>query len=204
MRVITVAFGKAKRISVLLQVFLYSLKKNMPEAECTVYYSDLPQKTIDDIKLAFSDYVLSECEITFQKKFAASYKMFLWKKAIDEACDGEFLTLIDSDMLVTSDFSEVFSEEFCIGYTEKDFPSTFKLNTGVVFVKNVNKAKSFFEKWLHVCDRVLKKSEADIDRIEASWGAVDQFALNEVIMSFSEDVKSFPCSVYNLHGQWEL
>jgi hypothetical protein len=204
MKIITVAFGKDMRISQLLFVFLHSIYKNIAACEVLLYYYNLPENTLRDIRLAFPKCLLIEEKITINPRHLTSQKTYFWHKAMHHLTVNDNIAFLDSDMLVHKDFTEVFSSDFEVGYLEKDFDSLFRLNGGSIFVKDIEKGKVFFDQWLAECNKYAGCGDHEKEEIENNYGGLDQYALYKTInlLSPSIKLKNLPATVYNLHGDW--
>ena len=144
------------------------------------------------------------------KKLQAGWMPFV-KRA-----ENNFVVLLDADMLVLRDIRPFFEEQFDIGYTYFDNHLTaygdvsatksgnhIRLNTGIILIKNILKARPFFEQWTNTTTNLLKAN--DLDLIE-EWGAADQAALAQILNTnnhsrpvFIGDLtfKGFPCRYLN-------
>jgi hypothetical protein len=130
--------------------------------------------------------------------------------------ENDFVVLMDADMLVLRDICPFFEEQFDIGYTYFDNHVTdfgdvsttksgkhIRLNTGIILIKNIQKARPFFEQWTNTTVNLLKANRLDL--IE-EWGAADQAALAHILKTDDHSkpvflnniiLKGFPCRFLN-------
>lgn len=143
-RFIISIFGE-KHIGMLLSN-LYSLLKNVPESQVSVFWQDISPKLKNDFKKAFTeiDFIDTAFDFSSDEIKRISSKTLMWHHAAEKFKNNS-LCFIDVDVLVIKDVSKFFDNNFDILFTYKE--DRFPLNTGVLFCKG-NVFEIFFKKWL--------------------------------------------------------
>lgn len=119
-------------------------------------------------------------------------------KAWVEIDDDKPYALLDCDMLVREDVSEVFKEDFDIGLTRRTNRPD-RINGGVVFVKPSENTRRFFNDWFEAVLFLMKNR--DIYRpLKNKYLGICQPAFFYLLENNKLDylkIKYFPCAVYN-------
>ena len=212
MFVITSLFNPSPDLEEMLRVCLYSVRRNTA-SQTFVYHSGVSDTTIKSLK--DEGHIVIPMRFNFdEEKECPSQKMYLWNSAInDPRMYNRDLVLMDCDMLVTEDLSEVFSKPFDFAYTAKEDPSEqFPFNSGIVFLRNRDITIRFMERWLKETEKVLTNPDL-LDYAIALLGGADQMALARAIGRTTHLLSSYeyyrlklmglPCSTYNLHKYWD-
>jgi len=185
-KIITVYFnyGDSDKFEILHKIFIHSINANIPHC-----------KTIS--------YFLPEPEIRYNRSRAFisnSVKLEKWVEELRLCDDGDCIALMDCDMLVLSDFFDIFDENFDIGYTKRT-NSKWPLNGGVLFIKKNIWSLMFMNTLLKVNNAMLE--DVNFNREwQRKYGGINQAALGHMIegnMIFN--IKAFPCAVYNACGE---
>lgn len=165
----------------LLQVFLHSVQKHIPDAVVHVQTID-PPEIVEDKKPAWTHNTV---------KLRAQIMKVL------ELPDGACVAILDTDLLVLQDFREVFTEEFDIGCTRSQ-TSGF-INCGVIFVKLHPRSRNFLEAWLSTNEHLYADPEVT-RRVSLPRLGINQEAFFWTCRMLGNTlaIKEFPCHVYNL------
>lgn len=137
----------------VFQVFCYSLKKTNP---------DIPLQILNPPK----DFIFNKkhSKKTQYWKNDNILKMLSWNEYVQNS-DGNII-LLDSDMMILKRLDRVFNLDFDIAYTSEGSikiigPTQSKqhINTGVIFIKNNNLVKKFFNEWTNICLKMYDDSK---------------------------------------------
>jgi hypothetical protein len=182
MKIIAVQFDYPgqNKYDILAKVLEYSVKKNCPSANFELIKLDAPI-----IKRKMKS-----------KSFASNtLKMEYWLKALKET--DENVIFIDCDTIVLHDLSNVFDDDYDIGYTKRT-GSRLPYNGGVVFVKNTPNAIEFIELWNDVNKRMY-----DDWKFHCPWrnkyAGMNQAAFGYIMEkeTFNAKLKQFSCAEMN-------
>jgi hypothetical protein len=182
MKIISVQFDYPgqNKYDKLAQVLEYSIKKNSPSADFELIKLKAPI-----IKRRIKS-----------KSFASNtIKMEYWLKALKETDDN--VIFIDCDMIVLQDLSNVFNDDYDIGYTKRT-GSRLPYNGGVVFVKNTTNATEFIELWNDVNKRMYNDWN-----FHSPWrnkyAGMNQAAFGYIMEKekFNAKLKQFSCAEMN-------
>lgn len=172
-------------------VLIKSIKMNCPGAKIIYRRCEAPK--VDE----------SEREL---KRFGENAaKLRMWVKLLNECDDGR-IVLIDSDVMVLHDISEVFEKHFDVGCTKRTRNHRIKYNGGVFFVKKNKRSLDFFNKFVEIDDRMFQDRGFHTPWRE-KYAGMNQAAFGWMLENYDNPVKikEFPCSVYNaLSGDWKL
>ena len=172
-------------------VLVKSIKMNCPNAK--IMYHVCPPPEVDE----------SEREL---KRFGENAeKLRIWVELI-ELCEDHKIVLIDSDVMVLKDVSEVFKNKFDIGCTRRTRNQRIKYNGGVMFVKKNKNSIDFFREFRDIDDKMYEDREFHAPWRE-KYSGMNQAAFGYMLEKYRYDIniKEFPCSVYNaLSGDWKL
>lgn len=125
-----------------------------------------------------------------------THKLKLWNEFVQRTNDD--IVLCDADMFCRGDFSEVFWEDFDIGYTKRT-EAHAPFNGGVIFVKNTEKAKQFMSTWTSVNLEMVQDKEFHEEWVR-KYPGINQTSFGYLLEHkklYSARLKHFPCSIYN-------
>lgn len=160
----------------LIRVFLYSLHKNMPNAEPEVYL--LPFPAPED------------------RRFQAQIlKQRYWTElALQQTED---YIILDLDMIIMGDLSEAFNYDFDIAYTNRKLHRK-PLNGGMIFCRQSQKTKDFWNEWLRNCEGAyIDKKTQNRNNLECKGFAQSALWYTINNCSFPINIKALPCLEYN-------
>lgn len=166
----------------LLRVFHYSLRKNT-KLPLTILTSTSSQ-------IRYSRYKF--------KKTSNSEKLNLFNRYVKSA--KEDLILMDCDMLVVKDFSEIFDLVDHVGYTYADYHRKVPFNGGVIVVKNSPQAKAEIEELTRVNNHFLRNPSLH-SPYRAKYAGMNQSAMGYLFEN-GHKWTPLPMSVYNLCDNW--
>jgi alpha-N-acetylglucosamine transferase len=131
-------------------------------------------------------------------------KLRIWVNLL-EKCEDNEIVLIDSDVMVLQDISEVFLFDFDIGCTRRTRNQRIIYNGGVMFVKKNERSLEFFRKFREIDDQMLEdKNFHEIWR--AKYAGMNQAAFGWMVENYTGNfiLREFPCAVYNsLSDDWK-
>lgn len=125
---------------------------------------------------------------------------FLNSNLLDQIC------FLDCDILVNRNLDCFFDVRSDFIFTVKN--EAFPLNTGVVFCKNKNNAKTFFKKWVELTHQIISDS-CELEKARQIAGGADQYALykivnqtnfiegNHYMSDFNLNISFISCSILN-------
>lgn len=215
MKIVSCVYGKdSEEYRRQLLVFLYSVKKNS-NLDVILYHTSLDNEIKTLISDKFKNVELKEMP---DKKFpsqqkSSTKKMFFWNEIIKDLDEKEQYAFMDCDIVVLGDVSSAFENEFDIAFTYRSPNSKYRLNAGVIFIRNNEKVKALFQKWY---DKTLGDSEKGLFRFyEKRYGSIDQGVLCEMVnidRNYHETrtevidglkIMGLPCSIYNESDDWQ-
>jgi hypothetical protein len=185
MKIITTVFDYARTsfdYQQLYDVFVASCRKHMPDVEVVTLELDVPMQK-DDRKPGLW---INTCKLRAQVEYL-------------EHTDDD-VVFCDCDMLCLRSNEDVWNMPFDIGYTEKPAwkKTRCRLNGGVVFVRNTERAHAWMRKLLEINDRMYYDY-----RFHKPW-RVKYFGMNQSAMGYMiemhpeiADVVSLPTQVWN-------
>lgn len=215
---VTTLFGA--RYNGMLLTLLYSIKKNVPDADCFVFHQD-NEGLFQDVKDAFPETTFVRTNFSFSddKVLRISSKTLMWSDAVswllkNKGPQYDFTVLLDVDTLVLKD---PFPELEGLDVLDADVLITLKenekwpINTGVVIARVSNKTAEFFSAWKARTfdlfqDAVALKQASSVD---APYGGVDQMSMYQLIgyaageKNFNDAhglglrIKGIPCMSFN-------
>lgn len=205
--VATCIYNVNDRIFELLRVFAYSVAKHV-DCELFIYHDGLSPLQIahlnqitDKIRLVS----FSPTDIEGAEK--PSQKVKIWSEiAHDPAHESHPLILSDFDMLFVDDPSFLFDqmEHVDLCYTMKDDPdSKYKLNTGILFLREPKNCRQLMRAWSSDVARSLG-NKLVAEAMASTHGSVDQCVLMSWLESSNSMCRSEPVSAskFNLHKDW--
>ncbi|MFX1328183.1 MAG: hypothetical protein ACFE91_08570 [Promethearchaeota archaeon] len=179
--------------------------------EIAIYYTQVDQKEIEEIKNKFPKILIKEREIKYkyrkQNVPLPAQRNNLWYYLLED-CNKQYQVFIDADMLLLRKIDHFFDDSFDIGYTFKtdvDEVLNKPINCGIILVNNTLKAREFMKYWT---DETNKKLDSD-DPFGSGWGSADQKTLGEtlgtrkkkkyqkIITRNGVRFKGFPCKILN-------
>jgi len=127
-------------------------------------------------------------------------KLEKWRDFVLEAYGPTLL--LDSDILVRDDISDIFDNEFDIGITEHDgLVNYLPFNAGVVFVQDTDRAKEFMNRW-YDSDCVMFHEDYDLHKqYKKTYAGMNQASLGYTLETYPDiaNITYFPCSLYNAY-----
>jgi len=168
----------------LKELFEYSLKKHNPKLKITAHVSEYPAERKPSERSAHLENI---------------HKLKIWNEKVQKARGA--LLLVDCDLLILDDLSEIQKYDADIVFTDRDMKfSTIRFNAGVIFVRPTKEAKQFFQKW---CDI----SENDFDIENDFWKQICRQAkgATQSTLTYMVDnnicqntkLKFIPCDIWN-------
>lgn len=124
---------------------------------------------------------------------------------VQEAPDGELIGLLDADMMVLGDLSEVEQLDFDLAYTVRPDGSRYAFNSGTVFVRTSERMRDFYKLWYEKALQFLS-----CEKLHAEWrplyGGINQCALAWMLDNHAEGLKTqkLPCEIWNCENEsWQ-
>jgi len=194
MKIITVSFDFPGKDSYerLLDVFVFSARKNMPHCDIEIIKTSPPKKADDR----------STGLVTNTAKLA------LWIDAMNRT-DEDFI-FMDCDMLIIRDMSDAFEHDFDIGYTERHPVRNNKripINGGVMFIKNNERSRQFLQRMMEINDEMYVNPNFH-GRYRMKYAGMNQSAFGYMLENPKEHnakLKAFPCQIYNVcNTEWHI
>jgi len=191
MRVITVQFDYGSKDSYkrLLDVFRYSVVKNMPTVDLEVITCDPPRNIKDR----------SSGLVSNTAKLAIWIDRFL-------ACEDDVI-FMDCDMVVLKDMTDAFELDFDIAYTVRNGGlgkrQRIPINGGVLFAKYNERTINFLNEWLTINNRMFMNPAFHRDW-RKKYAGMNQSAFGYMLerTNYCKAV-SLPCSIYNVcNTEW--
>lgn len=131
-------------------------------------------------------------------------KLADWLEFVENSSDPDII-LIDCDMMVLQDVSEVFEEEFDVGFTRRANHKRIPFNGGVFFVRQNQDSVAFFQKFKQINDKMYE------DRIfHQAWrdryAGMNQAAFGWMWENYLEKIclLELPCEIYNVCSGWNV
>lgn len=123
-------------------------------------------------------------------------------RIIEQAKDGDVLCMIDADAMITGDLSDVEQMDFDLAYTVRPPGATWKINTGVYFVRITEQVRSFAYDWFQeTLAMLMDQKRHDYWRKEKRYGGIHQAALGRglepICPAPSFKMLPLPCETYN-------
>jgi hypothetical protein len=183
--IISFDYGDDNRFSILHEVLLKSIKKNVSNAEIISHHLQEPEMKFNRTRSFISN----------------SIKLRKWTEEIRKCGKGDNVVLMDADMLILGDPFKAFKEDFDIGYTKRT-NSKWPLNGGVVFIKVDKWTKTFMNTWLKNNDIMLEDLEFH-KKWQQKYAGINQASFGYMIENFGFLFKlnPFPCKIYNACGE---
>lgn len=181
-KIITLKFNEnqpGRNYDILLDVFKYSVSKNMPAAKMEILIPPLPKESNG------KEYFMTKNTV----------KLGHWVNAIEKSTGN--IIIMDCDMLVLRDLSDAFKSNFDIAYTSRGAART-KLNGGVLFIKVNERSLYFLRRWV-----IVNKMMYDDIFFHTPWRrkyvGMNQASLGYMIENESKGIKiiNFPCTEWN-------
>lgn len=203
---ITSIFGP-RHIKMLLPL-LYSIQKNAPKSETTVYWEDIPKNQRNYVTKAFPTVKFVDTAFNFSNdvtKRIASKTLVLEKAAHENQDKDGWLFFMDADMLVTKDPLLYLSKTSGNIIVTERLGANFWLNTGSIACKNVPGIPAFFTKWRKETEKVLRSPDLyqQANDKKKPYGAADQMSLIN-IMSYQPDKKMYTVPISNFLLSFEV
>lgn len=173
-----------------------SIKKNCPNANLDLKF--YPPPDVPEYERA-------------NKRFGEnSEKLSLWIEHMKD-CKDQDIVLIDCDMMVLDDISEIFNEDFDIAVTRRSGDrERIPYNGGVICVKKSHKVNLFFNEFLRINNKMYKDREFH-EPWRAKYAGMNQAAFGYMVENYDADltIMEIPCSIYNLCSEdwsrfWKL
>jgi hypothetical protein len=177
------SFDNDKKYETLLNVLKYSAKVNMPKAKFVDLRLDAPEvEEVPGYKMLISN----------------TYKLEKWIEEINKCKDGDYIALVDADMLILRDFSRVFNYRFDVAYTYRT-SGYLPLNGGVIFVKVNDLSKDFFNKFYRINLHFLKNKK-EHDKYRKIYAGMNQAAFGWMLEESNHPahVLALPCPIWNV------
>lgn len=189
MRLETVIFNLSSKFARMARVLTASAAVNSPLAPLTVH-----RLTEDDSEIG-----ALRATIRRKKLLDNARKTKHHKRIIQAARDGELLGMLDVDMLVTGDLTEIAGRDFDVAVTLKPPGSVYWFNSGVVFVRVSEATRWLYRRWYDtVCGLLVDPIEREYWR--GGYGGINQSAFGK-LMETGElqglNILELPCAEWN-------
>ena len=164
----------------LLNVFVQSVKKYIPEVDIRILRLEMPRK-IDNTPLNFT------CN---------TIKLKAWVDFLGSETDD--IIFSDCDMICSGNPLGVFDQEFDVAYTSTGLKSP-PMNGGMLFVRNNQRSLDFFTSWLAANNKMYY----DDKQLHAQWRAkylgMNQAAFGYLINNIPVEAQLLPVptQIYN-------
>lgn len=171
----------------LLDVFIYSVKKNMPYCKLEVVRTAPPKRN----------------EIRTDGLVNNTAKLAVWIDVM-ERTEEDFI-FMDCDMLVTGDMSSAWENKFDIAYTTLR-QEKININGGVMFIRNNEKSRHFMRQMHEVNDRMYTIPEIHWP-YRQKYAGMNQAAFGYMLEHPDECggciLTPLPAHIYNCcNGEW--
>ena len=122
-----------------------------------------------------------------------------------ECSDDPDIVLLDCDMMVLQDVSEVFEEEFDVGFTRRANHKRIPFNGGVFFVRQNQESVNFFKKFKQINDQMYEDHEFH-QLWRDKYAGMNQAAFGWMFENYFEkiDLLELPCEIYNVCSGWNV
>lgn len=212
MKIITVQFDyppemNRPKYSILLDVFRESIKQNMPGTELVEINIEPPM--VDGSE--------NDPNINFLYN---TIKLRKWVECFDKYDDD--LIFADCDMLMISSAEHAFDQDFDVAFTERTIKRVtdvtdvekywgrksidrMPMNGGIMFARNNQRAKDFFNKMLEINDKMYYEDEDLHQKWRIKYAGMNQAAFGCVYEEYPEIAKviPLPCRIWNaVDGDW--
>lgn len=170
-RIVTYTFGI--RYIPMLWVFLYSIEKNVPNANPLICYDRIPASELELIKQRYTnaEYRHFPIERTkTQDKTPVSIKSWFLSKFMPET-DLDVIYMMDTDTLVVEDPREYWDNKADFIVTHR--PTVAPINAGVIFLKNNERTRKFVKLWSQEVEEIAS-DEPELMRIKHKYGGAGQ------------------------------
>lgn len=179
----TVVFGN-DYIPMLITFLESACGKNVSGV---VGYANVTETLISPLTRVYEDWTFQKIEIENDPKNIhrnISKKMSGWRQIIDtNSRDGDLILFQDCDTIFTEFFDSEDLKGIDIGITVKDAAEKFRLNTGVVVLRNSPVMRDFVQKWETITEEILncddKLNTATSEKFP--YGGGDQMALWQLL-----------------------
>lgn len=185
----------------MLLTLLYSLKKNIDNANCYVFYQD-NSELFNSIKKTFHDFEFIKTSFSFSenKVLRISSKTLMWSEAIlwiykNKKSIFDYAIFLDVDTLVLKDPIIILSESKKIDadvlITVKD-EEKWPINTGVIITKITQKTCFFFQKWQEDTFKLFNSEQSlyQASSVDYPYGGVDQMSMHKIV-EYSRNANHF-------------
>lgn len=174
----------------LLSVLEKSVKLNCPNANFISLVKSPPEVPLEGRKQNLLFYENTD-------------KLADWVNFVENSDDPDII-LVDCDMMVLQDVSEVFEEEFDVGFTRRANHKRIPFNGGVFFVRRNERSLNFFRKFKEINDKMY------LDRsFHQAWrdkyAGMNQAAFGWMWENYFEKISllQLPCETYNVCSGWD-
>jgi hypothetical protein len=162
-KLVTVQFNHHGRqnFKLLLDVFVKSVRKNMPNVKIVQECIDAPERDTSHARNLLNN----------------SVKLEIWNRHMQE--ENENVIFADCDILCNASAWSAFQTEFDVALTFKPVKSGFPMNGGIVFARPTDGAREFFAKWLEINSRMYNDPNFHIDW-KQKYGGMNQAAFGYI------------------------
>lgn len=175
-------YGSSSIYKTMYDVLLYSIEKHVPDAMIISNWLEEPDPS-NRIRAYISNTI----------------KLRKWCQELESAYNGDCIALMDCDLLVIDDFSDVFEKDFDIAYTYREH-SKWPLNGGVIFCRANKASRRFFNILLATNEKMYKDNKFHL-QWKNKYGGINQAAFGYMLESvnLSEfNLLPLPCSIWNV------
>lgn len=202
----TCIYGATPSAIKMLKVFAYSLGRHT-DSTLLIYHEPELVGELEEIRILNPNVEFLDLDVSWNRgSHQPAQKVSWWYRIINRSYSK--LILCDFDMLVLNDPSIAFDRhEGDILYTMKDdLLARYRLNTGVVFVRNSVKSWDFFQSWNDMVFDILNCEDHKVaESFVEQYGAVDQAAFS-ILAKEQGNITLSPVSAsrYNHHKDWSI
>lgn len=194
MRLITLLFANSTRkYKRMLEVLRISAAENHPSSPLEVLH--ITKRDLD-LECQFGMWYTQNARKTRHQA-----------RIVEEAKDGEILCLIDSDTMVLRTLSpaNVFMQHHDLAYTLKPPKTTYKINSGVLFVRVSDVTRGFFANWADVVKQMVTDRKLYL-QYKPDYGGINQAGLGHMLTTeHGLRIKELQCREWNsIRETWDV
>lgn len=127
---------------------------------------------------------------------ANTRKLEIWQEAVEAAPAGEVLGLLDCDLLILGDLSEIELLRFDVAYTSRPAAAPYPLNAGVFFIRVSERSRGFLADWRALNSRMLTDPRLH-EPARQRFGGINQASLGILLERAGVDALALPCVTWN-------
>jgi hypothetical protein len=183
LRIITVFFDfdDSRQYHRLHNVLLYSIKKNVNDAEIISIELQEPEPIARVRSFVTNTLKLSE-----------------WVKELELCSIGDHVVFLDCDMLVVGELEDDFNSEFDVAYTKRS-RSSLPLNGGAIYCQVNERSLAFFRRFLEINNRMYNNKEFH-QEWRNKYAGMNQAAFGYMLEKENHlaNIVALPCHTWNV------